>query len=142
MAPIFQCESASLKTRMPVERIGETSFIYSVSTSQIRSLQRGGRQKIFRRCCFVSLYVFMHYRHGVGAPVVGEIEGDYHYDHKRSVLEWQLPVIDESNKSGAMEFSIPGHPDDFFPINVSFGSTRSFCDIKVSLLLFTYNTFF
>lgn len=76
------------------------------------------------------------FRHGVGAPVVGEIEGDYHYDHKRSVLEWQLPVIDESNKSGAMEFSIPGHPDDFFPIHVSFGSTKSFCDIKVSLLIF------
>ncbi|CAB3990872.1 Coatomer subunit delta [Paramuricea clavata] len=69
--------------------------------------------------------------HGVGAPVVGEIEGDYHYDHKHSVLEWQLPVIDESNQSGAMEFSISGHPDDFFPIHVSFGSTKSFCDIKI-----------
>ncbi|XP_028400198.1 coatomer subunit delta-like [Dendronephthya gigantea] len=69
--------------------------------------------------------------HGVGAPVVGEIEGDYHYDHKRSVLEWQIPVIDESNKSGAMEFSVSGHPDDFFPVHVSFGSTKSFCDLKI-----------
>lgn len=69
--------------------------------------------------------------HGVGSPVVGEIEGDYHYDHKRSVLEWQLPVIDESNKTGAMEFSISAHPDDFFPINVSFGSNKSFCDLKI-----------
>jgi hypothetical protein len=83
---------------------------------------------------FVSHPFHGTFRHGVGAPVVGEIEGDYHYDHKRSVLEWQLPVIDESNKSGAMEFSISGHPDDFFPIHVSFGSTKSFCDLKVSLL--------
>ena len=78
------------------------------------------------------------FRHGVGAPVVGEIEGDYHYDHKRSVLEWQLPVIDESNKSGVLEFSISGHPDDFFPINVSFGSTKSFCDLKVTVLIFKH----
>ncbi|XP_046853319.1 coatomer subunit delta-like [Xenia sp. Carnegie-2017] len=69
--------------------------------------------------------------HGVGAPVVGDIEGDYHYDHKRSLLEWQLPVIDESNKSGSVEFTMPGHPDDFFPINVSFGSSKSFCDLKI-----------
>ena len=80
------------------------------------------------------------YRQGVGAPVVGEIEGDYHYDHKHSVLEWQLPVIDESNQSGAMEFSISGHPDDFFPIHVSFGSTKSFCDVKVSLLIFEHTS--
>lgn len=69
--------------------------------------------------------------HGVGAPVVGEVEGDYHYDHKRSILEWQIPVVDESNKSGAMEFSISAHPDDFFPVNVSFGSSKSFCDVKI-----------
>ena len=67
-----------------------------------------------------------HFRH-----VVGEVEGDYHYDHKRSILEWQIPVVDESNKSGAMEFSISAHPDDFFPVNVSFGSSKSFCDVKV-----------
>ena len=82
------------------------------------------------------------FRHGVGAPVVGEIEGDYRYDHKRSLLEWQLPVIDESNKSGAMEFSISGHPDDFFPINVSFGSTKSFCDLKVNVVIYRVLAFY
>lgn len=69
--------------------------------------------------------------HGVGGPVVGEIDGDYHYDHKRSILEWQLPVIDSSNKTGTMEFSIAGHPNDFFPVNVTFVSSKSYCDIKV-----------
>ena len=74
-------------------------------------------------------------RHGVGGPVVGEVDGEYHYDHKHSILEWQLPVIDSSNKSGSMEFSISGHPGDFFPVSVSFASTKSYCDLKVCYLM-------
>ena len=74
----------------------------------------------------------INFRHGVGGPVVGEIDGEYHYDHKRSILVWQLPVIDSSNKTGTMEFSIAAQPDDFFPVNVTFVSSKSYCDIKVS----------
>ena len=59
------------------------------------------------------------------------MDGEYHYDHKHSVLEWQLPVIDSSNKSGSMEFSIAGHPGDFFPVSVTFTSRKSYCDLKV-----------
>ena len=70
-------------------------------------------------------------RSGVGAPVVNECEGEYHHDSRKNILEWTLPLIDESNKSGSMEFSIAGHPDDFFPIAVSFMSKKSYCDIKV-----------
>lgn len=76
-----------------------------------------------------------HYRTGVGAPVVSECDGDYHHDSRRSVLEWSLPVIDESNKSGSMEFSISGMPDDFFPVTVSFISKKLYCDIQVSTCL-------
>lgn len=68
---------------------------------------------------------------GVGAPVVNECEGEYHHDSRKNILEWQLPVIDSSNKSGAMEFSIAGHPDDFFPVNVTFVSKKSYCDIEL-----------
>lgn len=73
--------------------------------------------------------------HGVGGPVVSDVDGEYHYDHKHSVLEWQLPVIDTSNKSGSMEFSIAGHPGDFFPVSVSFSSTKSYCDLKITDIL-------
>ena len=66
---------------------------------------------------------------------MGEVDGEYHYDHKHSILEWQLPVIDSSNKSGSMEFSISGHPGDFFPVSVSFASTKSYCDLKVCCLV-------
>ena len=71
-------------------------------------------------------------RSGVGAPVVGEVDGDYSYDAKKHVLNWRLAVIDSSNSQGSMEFSIAGMPDDFFPIKVSFLSTKSYCNIEVS----------
>lgn len=70
-------------------------------------------------------------RSGVGAPVVGECEGDYRHDSRKNVLEWRLPVIDSSNKSGSMEFTIAGHTNDFFPVNVNFISKKPFCDIEV-----------
>ncbi|KAH3701457.1 hypothetical protein DPMN_076445 [Dreissena polymorpha] len=69
---------------------------------------------------------------GVGAPVVGDCDGEYSYDSRKNVLHWNLTLIDASNKSGAMEFSVGGHPDDFFPINVSFVSKKSYCDIQVT----------
>lgn len=65
---------------------------------------------------------------------MGEVDGEYHYDHKHSVLEWQLPVIDLSNKSGSMEFSIAGSPGDFFPVSVTFSSPKSYCNLKVQCL--------
>jgi hypothetical protein len=71
-------------------------------------------------------------RSGVGAPVVSECEGEYHYDTRKNVLEWNLPVIDSSNESGMMEFSINGSPNDFFPVSVSFVSKKPYSDISVS----------
>ncbi|XP_064471496.1 coatomer subunit delta-like [Ornithodoros turicata] len=68
---------------------------------------------------------------GSGAPVVNECEGEYHYDSRRGILEWQLPVIDAANKSGAMEFSAQGRPNDFYPVTVNFVSKTLYCDIKV-----------
>lgn len=68
---------------------------------------------------------------------MGEVDGEYHYDHKHSVLEWQLPVIDLSNKSGSMEFSIAGSPGDFFPVSVTFSSTKSYCNLKITEILST-----
>lgn len=69
---------------------------------------------------------------GVGAPVVGDCDGEYSYDNRKNILQWSLPVIDDSNKTGSMEFTISGHANDFFPINVSFVSKKSYCDIQVT----------
>eukprot|EP00064_Thunnus_orientalis_P004430 superscaffoldBa00000403_g4441 len=69
---------------------------------------------------------------GVGAPVIGDLDGEYKHDSRRNILEWCLPVIDANNKTGSLEFSIAGQPNDFFPINVSFVSKRNYCDIQVT----------
>lgn len=68
---------------------------------------------------------------GVGAPVVNDCDGEYHYDNRKNILEWRLPVIDSSNKTGSMELTIGGHANDFFPVNVSFISKKLYFDIKV-----------
>ena len=97
--------------------------------------------------------------HGVGTPNVAECDGDYTMDTRRSALLWQVkleecqilpcdlfyfpvkqtisfqhPLIDANNKSGSLEFSVGGNPDDFFPVTLSFNSTKSFSGIKVRVL--------
>ncbi|XP_059814263.1 coatomer subunit delta-like isoform X2 [Hypanus sabinus] len=69
---------------------------------------------------------------GPGTLLISELEGEYRHDIRKNILEWCLPVIDAKNKSGSMEFSFPGHPNDFFPIHVSFVSKKNYCNIQVS----------
>ena len=63
---------------------------------------------------------------------MSEVDGNYKHDSRHNVLEWSLPVIDATNKSGSLEFSIAGQPDDFFPVTINFLSRKSYCDIQVS----------
>ena len=67
---------------------------------------------------------------GDNAPVVAENDGEYTFN-KQNGLQWRLPVIDAANKSGSMEFSCGGIPDDFFPVHVSFFSKKSYSQIQV-----------
>jgi len=69
--------------------------------------------------------------HGVGAPNVSECEGEYTHDTRRGVLLWQHPVIDAENTTGSIEFSVSGAPDNFFPVTMSFTSSKSFSGIQV-----------
>ena len=77
------------------------------------------------------------YRHGSGAPVVAECDGDYTYEKPRGALLWQLPMIDAKNKTGSMEFSCGGNPDDFFPVQVAFFSKKSYSGIEVCFKIIT-----
>lgn len=79
----------------------------------------------------IYLRVCKCYRSGVGAPVIGDLDGEYRHDSRRNILEWCLPVVDVKNKTGSLEFSIAGQPNDFFPVNVSFVSKGNYCDIQV-----------
>ncbi|KAG9138718.1 hypothetical protein Leryth_021036 [Lithospermum erythrorhizon] len=69
-------------------------------------------------------------------PNVSQIDGDWRYDSRNSALEWSIDLIDNSNRSGSLEFVVP--PADssvFFPISVRFTSSRTFSDVKVVNIL-------
>lgn len=67
---------------------------------------------------------------------MAECDGDYHHDSRKNLLLWNLPIIDASNKTGSMEFSVPASiPGDFFPVQVSFTSKIPYADMRVSQVL-------
>ncbi|KAL5722366.1 hypothetical protein ACHQM5_005897 [Ranunculus cassubicifolius] len=70
------------------------------------------------------------------APNVRQVDGEWRYDSRNSVLEWSILLIDNSNRSGSMEFVVP--PSDssaFFPISVRFTAATTFSDLKVVNIL-------
>eukprot|EP01119_Soliformovum_irregulare_P014866 TRINITY_DN4104_c0_g1_i1.p1 TRINITY_DN4104_c0_g1~~TRINITY_DN4104_c0_g1_i1.p1 ORF type:complete len:510 (-),score=182.22 TRINITY_DN4104_c0_g1_i1:193-1581(-) len=70
---------------------------------------------------------------GGGAPVVGEIVGNYEFDPKNQILRWQIPLIDSENKTGSMEFTIHQSPNNaFFPVNVAFEASRTYAALEVA----------
>ncbi|KAG9440900.1 hypothetical protein H6P81_021065 [Aristolochia fimbriata] len=71
-----------------------------------------------------------------GPPSVQQADGEWRYDARNSILEWSILLIDNSNRSGSMEFVIP--PVDssvFFPINVRFTAAKTYSDVKVLNIL-------
>ncbi|KAA8536589.1 hypothetical protein F0562_029067 [Nyssa sinensis] len=70
------------------------------------------------------------------APNVRQIDGEWRYDSRNSILEWSILLIDNSNRSGSMEFVVP--PADssvFFPISVRFTAASTFSELKVVNIL-------
>lgn len=66
------------------------------------------------------------------APVVGELTGSSDYDSKKGILYWRIPLIDDSNPTGSLEFTVPAAPaSSFFPIHVSFTAKNTFCPIQL-----------
>ncbi|KAJ1279003.1 hypothetical protein BS78_04G121900 [Paspalum vaginatum] len=70
------------------------------------------------------------------APTVKQIDGEWKFDSRNSVLEWSILLIDQSNRSGSMEFVVPpADPSSFFPISVGFSASSTFSDLKVTGIL-------
>ncbi|KAL8166624.1 hypothetical protein V2J09_008123, partial [Rumex salicifolius] len=70
------------------------------------------------------------------APNVTQIDGEWRYDSRNSSLEWSIVLIDDSNRSGSMEFVVPATDSSaFFPISVQFSATKTFSDLKVVSVL-------
>ncbi|BES89365.1 coatomer [Nesidiocoris tenuis] len=69
-------------------------------------------------------------------PMVTECDGEYKHMSHKNCLQWVLPVIDKSNKSGSLEFSASSAiPTDFFPLTVSFVSKNQYADLKPAEIL-------
>jgi len=66
------------------------------------------------------------------APVVGEADGTYEFDVKNHAMNWKLDLVDHSNPTGAMEFTMKGGGNiPLLPINISFTSRVTFCNVEV-----------
>ena len=57
--------------------------------------------------------------------------GEAAYSRRENALIWTIPMIDESNASASVEFSVVAAPDALFPIQVSFSSPKTICEIDV-----------
>jgi hypothetical protein len=70
------------------------------------------------------------------APNVKQIDGEWRYDAKNSVLLWSILLIDDSNRSGSMEFVVPQADSSvFFPVSVRFTASDTFSGLKVTNIL-------
>ncbi|KAF5836447.1 hypothetical protein DUNSADRAFT_5953 [Dunaliella salina] len=66
------------------------------------------------------------------------VDGDWKFDSRRGVLVWTIELIDETNRSGSMEFVVPAaDSDSFYPVEVSFGTNKTMCDINVDSVIHT-----
>ncbi|KAH9624442.1 hypothetical protein KSS87_017234 [Heliosperma pusillum] len=66
-------------------------------------------------------------------PNVRHIDGEWRYDPRNSVLEWSILFIDNSNRSGSVEFAVPTtDPSAFYPISVQFTAIDTFSGLKVA----------
>eukprot|EP00912_Choanoflagellata_sp_UC4_P001565 UC4_evm6s991 len=66
-------------------------------------------------------------------PSVNESDGTYEHDSKRNELRWHLPVIDESNAEGSIEFSVGSadDADEFFPVDIDFQSSKTYAGLEI-----------
>lgn len=66
------------------------------------------------------------------APSVLSVDGTHRHNAAAGELVWQIDLIDASNASGSMEFTLQQrNTDAFFPINVQFSSQKLYCSVEV-----------
>ncbi|PNH03435.1 Coatomer subunit delta-2 [Tetrabaena socialis] len=67
------------------------------------------------------------------APAVNQVDGEWRYDSRRSALIWSIELIDKTNRSGSLEFvTTAADAEAFYPVEVSFTSNKTFCDIAIT----------
>eukprot|EP00850_Spirogloea_muscicola_P012305 SM000079S22423 [mRNA] locus=s79:135792:139382:+ [translate_table: standard] len=85
------------------------------------------------------------------APTINSVDGETRfelftksrprrYNSRRSQLEWSIDLIDNTNRNGSLEFVVPpSDPAAFFPVDVTFTASKTFCDVKVASVVQTGN---
>ena len=72
---------------------------------------------------------------GHSAPRVGDCNGSYSVDPSIKCLIWKIPLIDSSNSSGMIEFTVSSEDvDSLFPIQATFSSKSLFCELQVNII--------
>jgi hypothetical protein len=67
------------------------------------------------------------------APRILNIDGSYKHNAANQKLIWTIDMIDRSNQSGSLEFTIAQNKSDaFFPVEVKFVSHQLFCPMDVA----------
>mmetsp|Transcript_17379 Transcript_17379/g.43669 ORF Transcript_17379/g.43669 Transcript_17379/m.43669 type:complete len:512 (-) Transcript_17379:3269-4804(-) len=73
-----------------------------------------------------------------GPPTVNQCDGEWRYDSRRSAIVWDVELIDDTNRSGSMEFVVgAADADAFYPVEIGFTSNKTFCDIAVESVTHT-----
>lgn len=66
------------------------------------------------------------------APTVNQCDGEWRFDSRRSALLWTIELVDDTNRSGSLEFVVPAaDPEAFYPIEVSFSASHTFADVAI-----------
>lgn len=67
------------------------------------------------------------------APNILTIDGSHKHNASAGELLWDIDLIDQSNTTGSLEFSIQQrNADAFFPISVQFSSKQLYCSVDVA----------
>lgn len=67
------------------------------------------------------------------SPVILNMDGTHRHSASAQEMIWELDLIDASNSSGSLEFTIAQkNADAFFPITVQFESQSLFCQLEVA----------
>ena len=57
-----------------------------------------------------------------------QVDGDWRYDARKSIMLWSIDIIDASNRTGSLEFVVPNErPEAFFPVTVNFNANKTLC---------------
>ncbi|KAJ3347925.1 hypothetical protein HDU83_001687 [Entophlyctis luteolus] len=66
-------------------------------------------------------------------PIIQSADGQsYKIQRQSRTIDWQLPLIDSSNRNGVLEFTVSDeNVNAFFPIKVSFACATAYCNVRV-----------